>query len=310
MRALQALLNRIIDYAGLFPPAKLDMATTVRNYAAYLESNEAWMLGRLILPVARLVEFENDAANLLPRDADDADPWQVSALLGPADSPSLKAEIAAIEAFNVRHADGGAGLAVIDAIELKAESSAVIDAAFEGLPDGCFPFFELPIDHDPRGLIAALVDNEAGAKVRTGGVTADAYPTPEQLARFISACAAANVPFKATAGLHHPLRHRSPSTNTDEFGFLNVFVAGCLAHAHELEEKDLVDLLTESSADAILIEDGAIEWRGHRLRPQNIEDVREEFAVSFGSCSFDEPIADLRALKLLHGEPAVKHGRR
>jgi len=298
--SLRALLNRLIDYAGLFPPAKLDMATTVSNYAKYLKSPDSWMMGRLIVPVSRLEELEREAEALLPRELDgEFEPWQISALVAEAEGAPLERDLAAIEAFNQRHEDEGAGLAIIDVVELKGESPAAIDDALELISDDYFAFFEAPIDRDPRGLIAALVDGDAGAKVRTGGATADAYPAPEHLARFIAACAAANVPFKATAGLHHPFRHESAAIKAREFGFLNVFVAGCLAQTHELAASELVQLLEEESLAAFTIDDEGIEWNGHRIRTENIEDVREEFAVSFGSCSFDEPREGLRTLKLL-----------
>lgn len=297
-QSLRALLNRIADYAGLFPPAKLDMGTAVRNYKKYLQSDDAWMLGRLIVPVARLEEFEREAADLMPRNDDD-EPWSLSVLAGPAGVPQFAADLELIESFNIRHEDGADGRAYIDMLEIKADSAEAIDAALEILPQEYFAFFELPIDNDPRGLIASLGDGEAGAKVRTGGVTADLIPSPESLARFISACAAANVPFKATAGLHHPLRHHSEATNADEFGFLNVFLAGCLAMTHELEESEVLDLLQETSIDAIAVRNDSISWRDHRIEAESIEDVREEFAISFGSCSFDEPIEGLRQLDLI-----------
>ena len=300
MNSLRALLNRMIDYAGLFPPAKLDMRSTVANYARYLDSDDSWMLGRLIVPVGRLDEFEQQCAELLPRGGDaDEKAWQISALSAANGAAQLEADLARIDMFNSHHADRGNGAAIIDVIELKSDSTAVIDAALDQIPDELFPFFEMPIEHDPRGLVAALVEGDAGAKVRTGGVTAEAYPAPANLARFISACAAANVPFKATAGLHHPLRHFSNAVQTREFGFLNVFVAACLARVDELAETDVRAVLEEESPQAFKFHEDAIEWRGHRLRADEIEDAREDFAVSFGSCSFDEPREDLRSLRLL-----------
>lgn len=300
MKSPRALLNRIIDYAGLFPPAKLDMRSTVANYARYLDSDDAWMLGRLIIPAARLDEFEQHAAELLSRGDDAADKaWQISALSAASGSTQLDTDLAVIESFNGRHAEPDNGAAIIDVIELRSDSAAAIDAALDEIPDELFPFFEMPIENDPRGLIATLVDGDAGAKVRTGGVSADAYPTPANLARFISACAAANVPFKATAGLHHPLRHFSGAVQTREFGFLNVFIAACLARLDEIAQPEVLALLEEESPQAFKFEDDSIEWRGHRIRADDIEDVREDFAVSFGSCSFDEPLEDLRSLRLL-----------
>ena len=298
MPSVRALLNRLIDYAGLFPPAKLDMASTVRNYAQYLKSDDSWILGRLIVPAARLDEFEQHAAGLLPR-ATDGGVWQVSALTSAAGSSELAIDIERIETFNARHEEDDAGRAIIDVVELKGESPAAIADALELFSDDVFAFVEVPIAADPRGLIDAIADAGAGAKVRTGGVTADLYPTPANLARFIARCADANVPFKATAGMHHPLRHFSDAVKADEFGFLNVFIAACLALTDELDETAIAEILMEKDASAFVFTDEAASWRDRTLETESIEDVRAEFAIAFGSCSVGEPREDLRAMNLL-----------
>jgi hypothetical protein len=193
-------------------------------------------------------------------------------------------------------------MATIDVIEIKADAASAIDLALDEIPPELFPFFEIPIERDPRGLVAAMVDGDAGAKVRTGGASAEFYPTSGQLARFIAACAAANVPFKATAGLHHPQRHFSDALQTREHGFLNVFIAGALANTHGLSDADLARVLEEESCGAFAFSEDMIAWRDCRLRTADLEDAREEFAVSFGSCSFDEPRDDLRAMSLLSAQ--------
>ncbi|MBT8487071.1 MAG: hypothetical protein HKO59_01200 [Phycisphaerales bacterium] len=294
---LVALVSNLIDYAGLFPPAGLDMTTTVANYAAYLAGDENWMLERLVLPVARFDEFEA-ATPRLPRD-DDAEPWPITAITVPAADPRLEEDLARIDAFNVTHATGEAGLAVVDAIELRSGASDDIERALDLVPDSIFPFFELPRAADPRGLLAAIVGGEAGAKIRTGGVTADLYPDVDTVARFIACCAAADVAFKATAGLHHPLRHRSETTGAMEFGFLNVFVAAALALNRELDASTMTAVLEASDIDAFTFDDDGLAFEDHRLSVEEIEDARLSFAISFGSCSFDEPRADLRELGLL-----------
>jgi hypothetical protein len=296
--AIRALMRNIIDYAGLFPPAKLDMAPTVRNYSEYLRGDDAWMLGRLIVPVSRLDEFEQHARELLPQD-DDEEPWQISALTAPAGEAKLAADFARIEAFNETHQDRRQGLAQIDVVELAADSTSKIEMALDALPDDLFAYFELPVADDPRGLIAALAGADAGAKVRTGGVEPGSSPSPADLARFIAAAAGANVPFKATAGLHHPLRHRNDAVGAEEFGFLNVFIAACLADQQDLSIDELQRVLVETSNEAFAISGGAIGWRKLVLTTEQIDRARENFAVSFGSCSFDEPRDDLRSLKLL-----------
>lgn len=296
---MRVLMQEIVDYAGLFPPAKLELPEVVKNYAAYLAGDDAWMLGRLIVPAARLDLFEELAADVLPKGEDD-EPWRISSLVaGGDDAPSLKRDLARIESFNQEHANAGAGLAVVDVVELKAPSAGAIDTALDLTPDEVFPYFELPIDTDVRGLIAALADGDCGAKIRTGGVTPDLYPTPKQTAKFIAACAGARVPFKATAGLHHPLRHHSETVGADEFGFLNVFIGAALAQRHGLDAAALEPILTERELANFTIDGEGVGWGEHRVTVEELEDARLSFAVSFGSCSFDEPREDLRGLGLL-----------
>ena len=290
-RSVRALMSHLIDYAGLFPPATLDMRTTVGNYAAYLASPDEWMLGRLIVPVARLDEFEREAKTQA------CDSWLISALTAPAGDAKLGDDLARIAEFNKKN--GARAGARIDVIELKATSSAAIDSALEVMPDDLFAFFELPVDQDVRGLAAAMTGSDAGAKIRTGGTTPDLYPTPDQVARFIRACVGAGVPFKATAGMHHPLRQRNEAVGAEEFGFLNFFLAGCGCAAGGLSDGELVELLCERDAGAFQFNDDGVAWRELHVSTVKISQVRERIAIAFGSCSFDEPREDLRALDLL-----------
>ena len=146
--------------------------------------------------------------------------------------------------------------------------------------------------------------SDAFAKVRTGGLTPDAIPSSEQLADFLLAAAARKLPFKATAGLHHPVRsvraltYAPDSPRATMHGFLNVFAAAAFAW-HGAERIALIDLLNETDADAFGLTSKTLEWRGLHLSAEQIADARRNFAHSFGSCSFEEPIGDLRALELL-----------
>lgn len=296
--SLRALLANIIDYAGLFPPAALELPAVVRNYSTYLSCDNAWMLGRLIVPVAKLDEVETLTNGLLPKD-ESGEPWCISALVKSAADADIVPAMDIISAFNQKHRETAHGLAMVETIELRAESADQIDAALDHIPDEIFPFFEIPAENDPRGVIAAMAGSDAGAKLRTGGMSPDAYPTPEQVARFLTSCVAAHVPFKATAGLHHPLRHRNKSVGADEFGFLNVFVAACLLGTDSIRREALLQLLQEQSIDAFVFDDDGIAWRDVRVATADIDDCRAMGAISFGSCSFDEPREDLRALKLM-----------
>jgi len=298
-RSVSALLSSVIDYAGLFAPAELDMATTVRNYATYLAGADEWMLNRLIVPVSRLGEFEEEAEGLLPRGEED-EPWLISALTAPAGEAGVEAaDVARIEAFNDAHGLPAGGLAMVDVIEMQAESADAIDAALDAMPDDLFPFFELPVGRDPRGLIAALVGGEAGAEIRMSGETADLYPTAEQVARFLSACVSADVPFKLAAGLHQPLTHEVQAAGAKEFGYLNVLVAAVLALHRKLPEDEVIAILGEESIAAFSFNDDGLAWRHERVDINQIEDARLTLAISFVSSSLDEPREDLRVLGLL-----------
>jgi hypothetical protein len=298
--ALHTLLEHSIDYAGLFPPAALDMKQAVRNYASYRESEDAWWLGRFVVPASRLEEFEKAAAELLPS-TPGAAPWQLSALLGPA----IPYEAKAVVDFNCRHAAERAATAVVDVVELKADSIDIIGAATAQLPRQLQPYVEIPIDREPVHLVNAIGKSGTRAKVRTGGVTPEAFPHTADLVRFIQRCVGHGVPFKATAGLHHPLHAEyrltyepnSPSANM--FGFLNLFLAAGFIRAG-LGDTEAARLLEEGSIEAFRFGPDEVTWLGHRLDLEHVGRTRRETIMAFGSCSFTEPIADLRALGLLH----------
>lgn len=299
MHPLRILLRESIDYAGLFPPAGLDMAPAVANYAAYRAGPAAWALGRFVLPAARLAEFETAAAGLLPA-APSAEPWKLSALVG----PDLAGDLRTVGEFNCRHAAEGAGAVIADVVELKAGSPDAVEQAMAGMPGFLQAYLEIPVDRDPAELVAAIGRLGGRAKVRTGGVTPDAFPATHDLVRFLRRCVGAGVRFKATAGLHHPLRGRYRLTYEPGapagtmFGFLNLFVAAAWVR-HGLGDVEAAALLEESEPAALGFDDGGVIWRGRRLETAALQEAREGAIVSFGSCSFTEPLDDLATHRLL-----------
>jgi hypothetical protein len=299
------LLHRLIDYAGLFPPAALDMTSAVRNYAAYYSSEQAWMLGRFVVPVARLDEFRQAAAVQLPDGGWEGDEyWRLSALAG----DDLASDLEAIASFNHHYATlpppWSEGLAKVDTIEIKAHQPAEIERLMRLIPAKLTSYFEIPITTDPTDFVKALADVEARAKVRTGGVTPDAFPSSHELARFIATCAQADVPFKATAGLHHPLRsvnrltYEPDSVSALMHGFLNVFIAAGFAQ-FGMETELLVEILEERLPEAFVFDGGGVRWREHDLVLAHLRNTRSLFALSFGSCSFTEPVEELQQLGFL-----------
>jgi hypothetical protein len=170
--------------------------------------------------------------------------------------------------------------------------------------DGAFDLFvEVPLEA-PEPLIAELAVLELSAKIRTGGVTADAFPSAGQIGGFMRACVAADVPFKATAGLHHPLTGTHRLTYEDGaaqarmFGFLNVFVAAGLAGLGA-EHEAVRQVLVESDPRAFEFREGALCWREVQIDTAGLASLRRRVALSFGSCSFTEPVEDLVQLGVL-----------
>jgi hypothetical protein len=295
------LLRGLIDYAGLFPPASLAMATSVANYDSYSRSEWSWILERFIIPVARLGEFEEAFAGLpTPTPGTGFANWRLSALLG---SDPIAA-VANIREFNARMAGSSSGRrAVVESVEVKVASPEEVKRLSGIIPAELATYFEFPMSSCVE-CIAAVAGCGRRAKIRTGGETADKFPAPESVIEFIRLCAAANVPFKATAGLHHPLRsvhrftYQPDSPSGFMHGFINVFLAAAFLRAG-VEAQLAVQLLEEQAAGAFHFDLDGVSWRKHRLSRQQIDATRQGFAVSFGSCSFTEPIDDLRVLHLL-----------
>jgi len=299
-----ALLRGLIDYAGLFPPASLGMVDAVANYGAYLRSPYRWMLGRFVVPVARLAEFE-DAVRLLPQGQIESR-WHVSALPG----ADLAVDLAAIRECEGRFAVSLPSKQVsIASIEVKIASAKEVEQYSKLIPAQLETYFEIPwtADAGPREMldcIAAVAHCGRRAKLRTGGETADKFPSPERVVEFMRLCAASNVAFKATAGLHHPVRSRHPFTyqagspSGIMHGFLNVFLAAAFLRAG-MDARMAVELLNEASTAAFHFDSYGVLWRQHRLGLADISTTRRDLAISFGSCSFTEPVDDLRALGLL-----------
>lgn len=297
--SLTILLRRSIDYAGLFPPAAFDMRSAVTNYASYLRGPHRAMLGRFVLPVSRLREFDDAAGSLLPR-GEASEPWRLSALTG----PDVAVDIDRALKFNCRHWSGSEiGHALIDSVEIKVATPADIASAMSRMPCQFTAYFELPIASGTCELVSEVRRAGARAKARTGGVTATAFPTPGGLARFIVACRNEHVPFKLTAGLHHPIRGEYRVTYAPDaevatmFGYLNAFMAAVLAW-DDADESVVRAALKSTHADDFQFSDAGVSFNTHHMSIALLRDARDEFIQSFGSCSFREPVAELAALNL------------
>jgi hypothetical protein len=287
-RSLRALLASVIDYAGLFPPASLTLPDAVAEYARHASGDDAPALGRFVVPAGRLEELAAVMATVPLPDA----AWPVSVLVG----PSLRDDVDRVEAFRAR----GTRFA-IDAVEAKADTPEDVLAVCRALPVVRERFVELPVGGDLRRLADAVRTGGAAAKIRTGGVTPGSFPSAADVVEFLRACRAAGVAFKATAGLHHPVRAEYPLTYAPGsavctmFGFLNLLLASALAW-QRADDAAIIAVLTERDARAFAFDDRHASVGTNVVTVAEIETARRHFVRAIGSCSFREPMEGLAAM--------------
>jgi hypothetical protein len=284
--SIKMLLASIVDYAGLFPPAKLDMQQAIATCDRHHQSPYNWMLGRFVLPISRLSEFEA----LLPEFQ--LQQWSLSLIL----SKDWQAEMEKIQS-NAK--------ITISSLEFPPLPPIEIEKIIPHLPPGIEAFFEIPLSDNLEAYLATLQNTGAAAKIRTGGITADAFPSVTQLCQTIFSFAEAQISFKATAGLHHPLpgnyrlTYDLNSDRTIMHGFLNVAILAAFIYWQKVTLQQARELLQESSSKNFQFKEDTITWHDNCLSLAEIEQTRQQFFRSFGSCSFQEPLEDLKNLKIL-----------
>lgn len=283
MSAVKALLGRILEYAGLFPPAALDMESALRNYKRYTDTDEFWLLGGFVLPASRLVEFAGAFGRVWGTERER--PWTLKVVCAGETADDARS----IEEFQQ-------GAVFIGSLEAKAPDARAARAVLERLPAARARYVEFPPEKAAE-VLPVLADHGARAKIRMGG-TGVPVPSAEAVARFLIACAKERVAWKATAGLHAPLRAEVREAGKTEMhhGFVNLFLAGALAF-YGADEAALVKTLNEEDAAAFRAEDDVLRWQDNTLITDQIEKVRNEFAIGFGSCSFEEPVLDLKQMR-------------
>jgi hypothetical protein len=299
--SLQALLAKSIDYAGMFPPCSLDVESALRNQAQYVRSPDAWTLGAFVLPVERF-----DAARQLLSQFDPLHPLRVAAL-GPK-TANVDAFLEAVEKADaaIRWLSSNVDLVAISHLEMFLPHDVDLDLLDEARSIlGDLPaFWEAPPDKAQR-TIALLAEHNSdadsatfGYKLRTGGVTADAFPTSAQIAEALVTPATHQLPIKFTAGLHHPIRQFRDEVKTKMHGFLNVLGAAVLAAEHRWDAHQTSVMLEDENVDSFSFTNDLLAWREWKIDIERLK-YRRKFVTSFGSCSFDEPREDLRALGFL-----------
>lgn len=282
--ALQALLTGLIDYAGMFPPAKLSLEDATKNFLTYAASPNAWMLGKFVLPAERLEDLPAAIANNKH--------FPLTVLLGP--EPKRDAEVI----------QKSAGRLSIESVEFRPGSPSMVHELAAVLPENLPVFCEVPLTENLTDWLTAIHHEGWFAKIRTGGITPDSFPTSAAVANFLSQCKADGIAFKATAGLHHPVRSEHPLTYESSspcgvmHGFLNVFLGAALLECG-VSQDQLISILDDANPANFRFSGDFAHWGKLFVNTNDIAGTREHFAISFGSCSFLEPIQDLQKLKLL-----------
>jgi hypothetical protein len=330
MSAFAAMMEGIIDYAGLFPPAELPMQPVVDNYAVYHQGPHRAMLGRLICSAAR---FEELATCVRPMfwGWHEGELWPIAALGRGGDNvvtflARLTEDLAAMQtldelcgprlrvvAWECRLPDE-----LLEEIDATAITQLVDKTArhiADGAPNALTPYLELSFSGDwrtnvPEVIAGIAAHNRAhaevkgrcapfGVKLRTGGIEASMFPSVDQVTHTIQACKAERVAFKATAGLHHPVRRFDESVQAKMHGFFNVFGAAVLTHAQDLDTSTVACIVEDEDPKHFRRDDNAFSWQHLAATADEVTAARKDLAHSFGSCSFDEPIDDLRALGMI-----------
>ncbi|MFF0720209.1 hypothetical protein [Micromonospora sp. NPDC003816] len=278
---LPALVTGLVDDAAVFPPGSASLPDAL---AAHRQHRAAWyadLVGPLLLPASTVAAGELDglvdpglAIGLIGDTGLDRLPLALSCL------PPLGVTARQIEAPVARRGeDPQPGLAEL----------MTLTERLDGVP----VYAEIPLTFGLMGALDALAGARAGglpvaAKFRTGGLAAELFPTPAELAAVICACRDRRLPFKLTAGLHHAVRQVDPETGFTHHGFGNV-LAATLAAADGATVETVADLLTVRDERPLV---QGTEGRHDSARP---------LWVGFGSCSISEPLTDLIRLGLVNG---------
>jgi hypothetical protein len=257
------------------------------------------MLGRFICPVNSLQYLNQDSK-----------PYTISVVL--TTDKSFTDNLKKIIGFNTENA----GHKTIQSLEIRctmntlenggekifAELISQLTDHFDGHPDIHTIFIELPPEQrtSESMVIDLLAQQERfGIKLRCGGEIPAAFPSAEQIGTSLYNAAQAGIPFKATAGLHHPFPRIEEIMRVKQHGFINLFSAAMFLKAQKVDRESVTEILEDENRDNFQLKGERLVWKERSLSMNDIESIRHNFAISFGSCSFTEPLDDLRHAGLI-----------
>jgi hypothetical protein len=308
--SLKIFLDGIIDYAGIFPPAKLPLKDAYENFLMYQKDDRGILVSNFICSLDQLDEL----GKLIKASSDE---FILPLSIVCQYNENYNSDLNIIGDF----LNENQGKVSINNLEIKVPGefynneknfsgllSNISDKKNEVINDKTFLFYEGNINGDYENNFKFLIGvieihnekyKDSGFKLRTGGVEAALFPTSEQVVYAMRKCLDRGVSFKATAGLHHPFRHYNDSVKTKMHGFINLFGAGIITYRHNITDKEMIEMLEEEDHDKFNFTDDDFIYRGWEISNDEIALARKEFMISFGSCSVDEPVDDLKKLGLI-----------
>jgi hypothetical protein len=306
--------DHLIDYAGMFPPAGLDINDAFDNYCRYISGRYGWIINNFVVPARKLNEL-----SALVKGSDLTKLAGISVILsGGRDENEFLANVQ--DDFKILHDIKSNRNIKVNALEARIPAeltdsenqdelveflinfSGLVNNGYEDIP----VFLEAAMSDDYEKTILNVTESIAcnnipwGYKLRTGGTEPSSFPPAQAIAYAIMCCIEFGIPMKCTAGLHHPIRHYDEKLDVNVHGFFNVFIAGLMAYALDLSEEEIIQVVEEEDPYEFDFTDGSVEYGDFGITVKQIAEAREKLMTSFGSCSFDEPIADLKTLGLLN----------
>jgi hypothetical protein len=277
-----ALFAEMVHDAAMFPPGNASASDAVASHLAYRRAWFSWLIGPLVVSDQKLAEVGRAADGQGPLVVSVVNTGGAGGLLSLASRPTTRLDVVAVET------------ALRDLDDLAGNAARVASAAAE-LTERMRVYVEVP--YAPGWERAVEVVEAAGffGKIRTGSPDDAETPPYQQLARQLSVLVEADLPFKATAGLHHAWRSDGADpARPRQHGFLNL-LAALEALIEGADEPEAVDLLATVDRHEVL--NRVTGWDDVTARK-----IRRRF-VGFGCCGVLDPVNDLIALDLVE-EPA------
>lgn len=313
LNSLRALMDNVIDYAGIFPPGNLPLEEAVRNYRRYLDDDDSWMLRSFVLPISKLNNLEQ-YMDLFSTDKK----IRLSLIITKSNSVEefdnvCKQDYQELVTFLEKYQDR----AVVESFEVPLPTASPTEDVLNNVSKFAEAFHAIAFCEMTEPLSTVWIrnmnrtmdaikkfnlknpENELGYKLRTGGIKSELFPSIEQVAATLTRSTTDQIPIKFTAGLHHPIRMFRNEVQSKMHGFLNIFLGYIFQVSDGLNQNQLEKILSDESGVNFEFSDNEIKWRDYKVSSTCIHDIRSQLLSSFGSCSFDEPRDDLRSLNFV-----------